>query len=93
MPFFEPACLELHYCNSKLQVGVGIVVTSGSLGGVMVSTLVWNTRDVASILILGTIFPIFITPMTLVAVIMNLYKLHAVWLLNVPCVSEVTFCM
>ena len=35
---------------------------------------------------LGTVVPIFITPMTLVAVTM--YKLHAVWLLNLPCVQQ-----
>ena len=40
----------------------GMVVTSGSLGGVMVSMLAWNVRDAISILALGTIFPIFITP-------------------------------
>ena len=34
---------------------------SGSLGGKMISTLTWNARDVSSNLILGVIFPIFIT--------------------------------
>ena len=48
------------------QAGVGMVLTSGSLGGVIVSTLARNARDVGSIPALGTIFPIFITPMTLV---------------------------
>ena len=37
-------------------------MTSGSLGGVIVSTQVQNTRDVVSILALGAIFSIFITP-------------------------------
>ena len=32
--------------------------------GVMVSTLAQNVIDVGSILALGTIFPVFITPMT-----------------------------
>ena len=61
----------------------------------MVSTLAWNDRGVRSIPALGTIFPIFITPMTLVAVTMILYKLYTVWLLSLPCVHacEVTACM
>ena len=68
------------------QVDVDSVVTSGSLGGVMVSTLAWNASDVDPIPALGAIFPIFITPVTLVAMSMILYKLHAVWSLNLPCV-------
>ena len=63
---------------------MGTVVTSGSLGGVIISTLVQNVRDTGLILVLGTIFPIFITPITLVAMTMMLYKLCAVWLLNLP---------
>ena len=47
------------------QVGMGRVVTSGSLVGVMVSTLAWNARDVGYIPTLDAIFPILITPMTL----------------------------
>ena len=39
---------------------VGIALTSGNIG----STLARNARDVGSIPALGTIFPIFITPMT-----------------------------
>ena len=31
------------------QVGVGMRVTSGSLGGVMISTLAWNAKDESSI--------------------------------------------
>ena len=34
---------------------------------------------------LDTIFPMFITPTTLVAVTRILYKLHAKWLLDLPC--------
>ena len=41
---------------------IGAMVTSRSLGGVMVSTLTWNERDVGSIRVLGAIYPIFINP-------------------------------
>ena len=57
-------------------MGKGMVIASGSLSGVMVSTLDWNTRDVGSIANLGAIFPIFITPTTYVYYIyifMNIY--------------------
>ena len=43
---------------------MGTVVTSGSLGGVMVRMLAQNARDVGSIPTLGAIFPIFITDTT-----------------------------
>ena len=43
---------------------MGTVVTSGNLGGVMVSTLVRNVRDVGSIPALDTTIPISITPAT-----------------------------
>ena len=49
---FEIAGNALHR-----QVGVGRVVTPGSLGGVMISTQAQNARDVGSI---PTIFPIVI---------------------------------
>ena len=52
----------------------------------MFSRLAQNARDVDSISTLGTIFLIFITPTTLVAMIMILYKLCTVRLLNLPCV-------
>ena len=56
--FIDIADKELHR-----QVGYhGILLTSGSLGVVMVSTLARNARDVGSIPALGTIFTIFITP-------------------------------
>ena len=58
------------------------MVTSRSLGDIMVSTVAQNARDVGSIPALD----IFITPMTLVAVIMILYNLGAAWLLNLPSV-------
>ena len=57
------ACSDLSSKEPQREVGVDRVMTSGSLGGVMV----WNTRDVGSIPALGAIFPIFITPTTLVA--------------------------
>ena len=41
------------------QVGVGEMVRSVSLGGVIVSILTGNVRDVRSIPALGAIFPIF----------------------------------
>ena len=74
---------------------MGRVVILVSICGVMVSTLAWNARDVGSIPALGTEFGSFITPTTLVAVTMILYKLSAVWLLNLPClyVWEVPVCM
>ena len=37
---------------------------------------------------LSTVFPIFVTPTTLVAMTTILYKLCAVWLLNLPCVCK-----
>ena len=63
-------CSNLHLHLSKELHGEGgldRVVTSGSLGGVMISTLGWNTRDMGSIPALGTVFPMFITSMTLVS--------------------------
>ena len=65
------------------------------LGDEMVSTLPRNARDVGFIPFLDTIFPIFITPMRLIAVIRILYKLCAELLLNLPCVDvhEATACM
>ena len=58
-------CTDLSGKESHTQVGVDMVVTSGSLGGVMVSILAWNARDVDSILSLGAIFPIFTTDTTI----------------------------
>ena len=48
------------------QIGVDRVVTLGSLGGVTVSTLAQNARDVSSIPAVGAIFPIAMTPITAV---------------------------
>ena len=47
------------------QVGMGSIVISGSLVGVIVDTLAHNTRDLGSIPALGTIFLIFSIPMIL----------------------------
>ena len=55
-------CTDLSGKESHRHLGVGAVVTSGSLGGEMVSTLVRTERDVGLIPAPGTIFPIFITP-------------------------------
>ena len=62
------------------------VVTSGSLDGVMVSTVAQNARDVVLIPALNIIFLILITAMTLVAMAMILYWLYVAWLLNLTCV-------
>ena len=69
------------------------MVTSGSLGGVMVSDLGRNARDVHSISTLGKLFPIFIIPTTQVAAAM--YNLHSVWLLNLlsVCICKAIACM
>ena len=53
------------------QVGVDIVMTSGSLGGVIVSTLAQNAGGVGSNSAHGYIFPIFIT---LVKILLHLKK-------------------
>ena len=39
------------------QVGVGRILTSRSLDGVMFSTRAWNARDMGSIPALSAIFP------------------------------------
>ena len=48
-----------------IQVGVGRIVTCGSLGAVVVNTLTWNAPGVGSIPALSTFFPVFITQTTL----------------------------
>ena len=64
-----------------MQVGVGTVVTSGILGGVMVSTLAQNARDVGSIPILSAIFPILSHPREMYCVAANIVTVKAVLLL------------
>ena len=49
-------CTDLCGKEPYKQVGVGSMVTLGSLGGEIVSTLIQNARDVGSIPALGTIF-------------------------------------
>ena len=71
----EVVCTDLSGKEPHRQAGMGTVLTSGSLGGVMISTLAWSGRDVGSINALDTLFPMFITPMTLVVITRNLYKL------------------
>ena len=68
------------------QVGVGRVVTSGSLGGVMVCTLTQIVRDVDSIPALGAIFPIFTLLTLVVMTIMYVQVMYCV-------VVEPTLCM
>ena len=61
-------CTDLSGKELHRQVGVDIEVTSGSLSHVMVSRLAQNARDVGLISALGIIFPIFITPTTLIII-------------------------
>ena len=75
-------CTNLSGREPDINVGVGRMMISGGLGGIVVSTLAQNASDVGSIPALGEIFLIFITSMTLVAVAMILYILNALWLLN-----------
>ena len=49
------------------------LVTSVNLGGVMVSTLARNARDEGSIVAIGALFPISITPMTIIYLIILFY--------------------
>ena len=58
-------CTDLSGKELHRQVGVGIVMTSGSLCGVMVEQWLWNARDVGLSPALGTVFSIVITPTTI----------------------------
>ena len=72
-------CTDLSSKEPHRQVGMDRMVTSGSLGGEMVSILAQNARDVGSIPTLGAIFSHFRHPppfMTLVA--LTMIKLYAV---------------
>ena len=64
-------CIDLSGKEPHRQVSV-----VRSPGGVMVTTLARNPRDVGSIPALGTILPIFLTRKTLVAVTMTSYALQ-----------------
>ena len=90
--FYRDECSILHK-EPHRQTGMDRVMTSGSLGGVMVSKQIQNAKDVCSMTSLDTMFPIFITPSTLDAVIMIL--LCAVWVLNLPyvCLCKITVCV
>ena len=59
------ACTEHSGKEPHRQVAVGRVVTLGSVGGVMISTMALNARDLGSIPSLGEIFPFFVTSMTI----------------------------
>ena len=58
-------CTDLSGKEPHRQVGVGRVVTPGSLGSIIVCTLAKDAGNVGLIPALGAIFPIFITPTTL----------------------------
>ena len=79
---YAVVCTDLTDKEPHIRVDVGKVVTSGSLGESSVSTLAWNASNVGSIPALGAIFPLFITSISLVAVIRILCQLHAVYLLG-----------
>ena len=64
-------CIDLWGKELHRQVGVGIVVTSGKPTWCNGSTLARNGRDVGLSPTLGAVFPISITPTTLVAVIFD----------------------
>ena len=66
-------CTNLSTQEPHRRVGLGRVVTSSSLGGVMINTLARHAKDVGSIPTIGAKFPIFITPMKLIPVTMILY--------------------
>ena len=55
-------CTDLSGKEPHRQVGVGRLVTSCNLGGVMAQILAWYARDMDLIPTLVAIFPIFITP-------------------------------
>ena len=58
-------CTDLSGKESHRQVGKGRMVTLANLGGLMVSTMAGNARDMGSIPALCARFPIFITPTAL----------------------------
>ena len=74
-------CTDLSDQEPHIQLGMGKVVTSGSLSGDMVSTQACNARDVGLVPILGILFLGFITSRNTGVVTRFL-----VWLLNLPSV-------
>ena len=77
-------CTDLSGKEQYIQVGMERVVTSGRLGGVMISTHTRNARDVGSIPALGVIFRIFHYPHNTGC--HDHVSVQARWLLNLPCV-------
>ena len=75
-------CTNLSGKVSHWQVDMDIMMTSGSPCGITLNTLVQNTRNVGLIIMLGTVFLISITHMTLAALTMVLYKLVSVIAFN-----------
>ena len=76
--------LNTHLSDTELdrQADMGGVVTSGSLSGAIIKILTQNARGVGLIPALSDFHHLLdIGAMTRI-----LYKLHAVWLLNLPCV-------
>ena len=68
-------CTDLSGKERHRQVGMDRVMTSRSPGGVMISTLVWDTGGVGSNPALGATFPISLTPMTVCTLPMNAIEL------------------
>ena len=75
-------CTDFSGREPHRQVDVGRMVTSQSLGGVIVNTPTWNAGEGGSIPALGAIFPIFITTRDTGSMTRTVYKLHTVSLLN-----------
>ena len=69
-------CTNLWGKELHRQMGMGDIREPMWCNG---TTLAQNARDVGSIPVLATIFSIFITLTTLIAMTMILYKLRAVW--------------
>ena len=80
-------CDYLSGKGPRKQGGVGRVVTSESMCGVIVSTRARNARDVGSIPALGAIFSIFITLRTVLK-ICHIYAL-LIWAFFLPTQNEV----
>ena len=55
-------CTELSGKEQHRQAAAGRMVTSGTLGRVMVITLAQNAKDVGLIVVLGAIFPFSLLP-------------------------------
>ena len=62
--------------QGRRQVGVGIVMTSGKPTWCNGSTLAWDARDVRLSPVLGTVFPSFITPTTIIYIRQRIHPCH-----------------